>query len=54
MTNVPKRPRDPNQLAKRIVDLATMDEEGLRALREGTVKKPKAPSSTGRQPRDRG
>jgi len=33
-----KRPRDPNQLAKRIVDLATMD-EGDRATLQAKVKK---------------
>jgi hypothetical protein len=27
MTKTPKRPRDANQLAKSVVDLATMDEE---------------------------
>jgi hypothetical protein len=26
MAKTPKRPRDPNQLAKTVVDLATMDE----------------------------
>lgn len=34
MARTPKRPRDPNQLAKSVVDLATMDEAELRALRE--------------------
>ena len=34
MTKTPKRPRDPNQLAKAIVDHATMDEAELKAFRE--------------------
>jgi hypothetical protein len=34
MTKEPKRLRDRNQFAKKIVDLATMDEEELKALRE--------------------
>ena len=29
MTRHPKRPRDPNQLAKTVVDLATMDNHEL-------------------------
>jgi hypothetical protein len=32
MTKQPKRPRDPAQLAKFVVDLATMDEAGRTAL----------------------
>ena len=32
MAKHPKRPRDPNQLAKAVVDLATMDEEERAAL----------------------
>lgn len=44
MTQTPKRPRDPNQLAKEIIDLATMDEAELLALRkEAQSKKPDQP-----------
>ena len=34
LTRQPKRPRDPNQLAKHVVDLATMDESERTALSE--------------------
>jgi hypothetical protein len=37
----PKRPRDLNQWAKRMVDLATMDEHELATLRERLAKKEK-------------
>ncbi len=44
MTKTPKRPRDPNQLAKEIIDLATMDETELAALRkDAQTKKPDEP-----------
>jgi hypothetical protein len=41
MTNKPKRPRDTNQLAKRIVDVATGEEEGKKpkeSARQGGLK----------------
>lgn len=41
MTKTPKRPRDVNQLAKSIVDLATMDA----AEREAAIKKAAAKSA---------
>jgi hypothetical protein len=37
----PKRPRDTNQLAKMVVDLATMDAEELAAARKAAATKPK-------------
>jgi hypothetical protein len=39
MTKPPKRPRDPNQLAKSIVDLATMDEAERAAVVNKVAKK---------------
>ena len=49
-----KRPRDPNQLAKRVVDLATMDENELTELRKKVVAekkraKPPAPYKPGKR-----
>jgi hypothetical protein len=41
MTKTPKRPRDPNQLAKAIVDLATgeaEDKKPLESARKGGLK----------------
>jgi hypothetical protein len=43
--NRSKRPRDPNQWAKRMVDLATMDEAELAKLREKQFKRGKAKKS---------
>lgn len=44
MTQTPKRPRDRNRLAKEIVDLATMDEAELAALRKDSqAEKPDRP-----------
>ena len=34
MSKTPKRPRDMNQLAKYVVDLATMDEQERSALKD--------------------
>jgi hypothetical protein len=39
MTRTPKRPRDPNQLAKEIVDLATMDETEREKLQRSLKKR---------------
>jgi hypothetical protein len=40
----PKRPRDPNQLAKKIVDLETMDEAERDAAVRAAEKKQSKPS----------
>ncbi|RWD45502.1 MAG: histone H1 [Mesorhizobium sp.] len=45
MSNTPKRPRDPNQLAKSIVELATgeaQDKKPLASARKGGLKGSKA------------
>lgn len=44
MTKPPKRPRDPNQLAKAVVDMATMDEAELAEFRRSL---PQRPETTG-------
>ncbi len=44
MTDTPKRPRDPSQLAKRVVDLATMD-DAERAEVQKQVAAKKRPSA---------
>ena len=41
-----KRPRDPNQLAKLVVDLATMDEDERRELQE-RLQEDQTPGSRG-------
>jgi len=46
--NHPKRPRDLNQWAKRMVDMATMDEEELAKLRADLAKQ--KPDNKGEKP----
>lgn len=47
MTKTPKRPRDPNQLGKLIVDLGTMDDEELERLQERLERERHTPSEGG-------
>lgn len=53
MTKTPRRPRDLNQWAKRMVDIATMD-EAERAVVETKAKKKKSDESRAHTPGRRG
>jgi len=46
----PKRPSDINQLAKSVVDAATLDEDGLQKLRE-KIDRDQTPGNRGDSPK---